>query len=128
MWVLDPANSPALIERMRPHARRFELQVLWVGEGWRPLVEECHEQLAARFPDYELLDVKQKWGLLEFQALSRPDDWSHDESLAAITGEFARRSAEVCEWCGAPGVLRAARTLQLTLCDDCDNRFSDPPG
>ena len=69
VWKLDPANSGDLIDRLRPHARRFILQAAQVGEGWRPLVEECHERLQATFPDYELLAVKQKYGALEYQAL-----------------------------------------------------------
>jgi hypothetical protein len=46
----------------------FILEKAEVGEGWRPLVEECHARLQAAFPDYELLAVKQKWGALELHA------------------------------------------------------------
>jgi hypothetical protein len=53
VWELDPANSRDLIDRLRPHARRFTLRTAQVGEGWRPLVEECHERLQAAFPDCE---------------------------------------------------------------------------
>ena len=60
VWTLDQANSGDLIDRLRPHGRRFILEATQVGEGWRPLVEECHERLLATFPDYELLSVKQK--------------------------------------------------------------------
>jgi hypothetical protein len=42
VWELDPANSRDLIDRLRPHARRFTLKTVYVGQGWRPLVEECH--------------------------------------------------------------------------------------
>jgi hypothetical protein len=68
VWELDPANGRDLIDRLRPHARRFTLKTAQVGEGWRPLVEECHERLQAAFPDYELLAVKQKYGALRTDA------------------------------------------------------------
>jgi hypothetical protein len=134
VWELDPVNSRDLIDRLRPHARRFTLETAQVGEGWRPLVEECHERLLAAFPDYELLAVKQKYGALEFQAFPRRwapghEQWTAQETadLEAITSEIRDRSEHVCEWCGAPGNPRESRKLELTLCDPCNERFPDPP-
>lgn len=134
MWKLDQANSGDLIARLRPHAHRFTLEAAHVGEGWRPLVEECHERLQAAFPDYELLAVKQKYGALEYQAFPRPwaqdhKQWTAQENadLQAITGEIRDRSEHTCEWCGAAGQHRESRKLELTLCDACNQRFPDPP-
>jgi hypothetical protein len=134
VWTLDRANSGDLIARLRPHARRFTFQAADVGEGWRPLVEECHERLQAAFPDYELLAVKQKYGGLEYQAFPRPHaqagkQWTAQEyaDLQAITGEIRRRSERTCEWCGSAGTHRESRKLKLTLCDACHQRFPDPP-
>jgi hypothetical protein len=134
MWVLDPGNSADLIDRLRPHAHRFNFEVAWVGEGWRPLVEECHERLEAAFPDYELLAIKQKYGLLEYQAFPRrwvqgQTQWTDQEyaDLLGITSEIRDRSESVCEWCGASGLLRESRTVERTLCDACERRFPDPP-
>lgn len=59
MWCLDPVNSDELIAELCPHARSYEFEVAWVGEGWRPLVLDCHRRLSAVFPDYELLGIKQ---------------------------------------------------------------------
>lgn len=131
VWTLDPANSPDLIARLRPHARH-SLEVVWAGEGWRDLVADCHVTLERRFPEYELLSVKQKYGVLAFQAFPRPGNgtWSPTEYAEAvsITDTYRHRSEVVCEWCAAPGRLREWRTVQeLTLCDDCDARFPDPP-
>jgi hypothetical protein len=134
VWALDPANSGDLIARLRPHGRDRDFEVARVGEGWRPLVEECHERLQVAFPDYELLDIKQKYGVLEFQAFPRrwaegQGQWTRQEyaDLHAITGEIRDRSETICEWCGAPGQLRESRKHELTVCDACDQRFPDPP-
>jgi hypothetical protein len=135
VWCLDPVNSAELIADLRPHARRYEFDVAWVGEGWRPLVQECHRRLSAVFPDYELLAIKQSWGVLAFQAFPRQPAkgetrWSPAEAaeLRAIVEEFRARSETVCEWCGADARLRDWRTIELTLCDGCESRFPDPPG
>lgn len=134
MWVLDPANSAELLSELRPHRLRSEAEVIWVGEGWRPLVEECHRSLAARFPDYELLAVKQKWGALAYQAFPRAwvpgaTSWTGDEYavLKTITDAIRTRSESICEWCGAAAALRDGRSYWVTLCPECHQRFPDPP-
>lgn len=134
MWVLDPANSGDLITALRPHAREHEFEVCWVGEGWRDIVTQCHLAIVAEFPEYELLAVKQKFGVLELQALPRPwvrdqPRWTTDEAhaLDAITDVARVASETTCEWCGDAADLRDDRTVWLTLCDVCDARFPDPP-
>jgi len=134
VWCLDPVNSSELINRLRPHGRNGDFDVAWVGEGWRPLVEACHNRLVTVFPQYELLAIKQKYGELSYQAFPRrwvqgQAQWTADEAreLDAITDAFEARSRTVCEWCGAIAKLREWRTTILTLCDDCEARFPDPP-
>ncbi|WP_018347498.1 hypothetical protein [Longispora albida] len=134
VWCLDPVNSGELIAELRPHARDYEFEVAWVGEGWRPLVRECHRRLSATFPEYELQAIEQSGGVLAFRAVPLQPvigevRWSPQEAdeLDAIVEEFRARSATVCEWCGAGARLRGWRTIELTLCDGCDARFPDPP-
>ena len=122
------------MKALRPHWREPVVDVAWTGEGWRDLVAACHSAVADRFPDYELLAVEQKHGLLAFQAFPRP--WSDSSTiwtpaelseLHAILETFVARSAIVCEWCGGNGLRRDERDLELTLCDQCNDTFSDPP-
>jgi hypothetical protein len=121
MWKLDPERDRDLIEQLRARARYPDILRVDVGRGWRDLVQECHERLSEDFPGYTLLAVKQKYGVLAFQA-------SHQRGgVDDLTDDFADRSEEVCEWCGAPGELRGWRRWELTLCDACDARFPDPP-
>ena len=134
MWCLDPVNSSDLVNRLRPHGRDGDFDVAWVGEGWRTLVEACHDRLLAVFPHYELLAIKQKYGELSYQAFPRrwvqgQTQWTPEEAIALddITDAFGALSRTMCEWCGATGKLREWRTTELTLCDDCDVRFPDPP-
>src|SRR5690349_2976912 len=134
MWCLDPVNSPELLSRLRPHGRNGDFDVAWVGEGWRTLVEACHDRLLDVFPQYELLNIKQKYGEFSYQAFPRrwaqgQTQWSPEEAeeLYNITAAFEALSQTVCEWCGATAKLREWRTTELTLCDDCDARFPDPP-
>jgi hypothetical protein len=134
MWQLDRSNSADLIDRLRPHARHPDWDTAEVGEGWRRLVEECHERLSAVLPDYELIAIKQKEGVLAYQAFPRRlrsagEHWARQErhDLGAITDDIRLRSEAICEWCGAPARLRKWRTWVLTLCGTYDGRFPDPP-
>ena len=134
MWCLDPGNSAELMASLRPHWREPVANVAWVGEGWRDLVWNCHRRVEERFPNYELLAIKQKWGILAFQAFPAP--WRERKStfiptasreLEKLLAPVIAQSERTCEWCGSDANLREGRELQLTLCDACDRRFSDPP-
>lgn len=121
MWVLDPANSGELLNRLRPHSLSPHFEVIWCGEGWRKLVSDCHDELAAAFPEYRFYAIKQKWGVLAFQARPRVGEATSDElaQLQEVTDRYERASETVCEWCGRPGSLRSDRPEWLTLCDHC---------
>lgn len=122
VWSLEAnPNAPELLASLREHARAKDLE-LFVGDGWLPLVRECHAAVLAEFPDYELLAVKQKYGQLAFQAFVRPGSTGTDEEydrMADIREAFRERSAETCERCGAGGELRDLDGLFLTLCAPC---------
>lgn len=121
MWVLDPENSPQLLDLLRPHSLSPDFEVVWCGEGWRALVRDCHEELAAAFPAYRFYAIKQKWGVLAFQARPRAGEVTAEELavMHQITDRYGRASEAVCEWCGRPGSLRSERSDWLTLCDRC---------
>ncbi len=115
-------TSLNVLEPLRPHLRDPSYEFA-VGPGWRQLVRQCHLALAAEFPEYEILAVKQKMGSLAFQASPRPAAWTLTESsrLDTVTGVFARRSASVCERCGGVGLLRRSRRqIMLVLCYECE--------
>jgi hypothetical protein len=131
MWVLDPANSPSLISSLRPHSVAPDFEVVFVGEGWRELIEECHSRLAREFPNYRFYAIKQKFGVLAFQATLRGDGSNPTDDdrarVASMVDEFEQRSATVCESCGRQGSLRDGRAVWITLCDGCDQRWPYPP-
>jgi hypothetical protein len=96
-----------------------------IGQGWWDLARACHDELVAEFPEYQLHAVKQKWGVLAFQAFPLNPirgDWTSAQfgRCSEITDSYTDRSATVCERCGAPGSLRESRPIELTLCDKCE--------
>lgn len=112
-----------------------------VGPGWRPLLTELHEELVSSGYDYEVLQVKEKWGRLRvyisvdgeahpFFDLMIPgygsvtgiadkesgENWN---SAMVIVHSYEHRSATICEECGEPGELRTDRPWIRTLCEGC---------
>lgn len=134
MWVLDPVNSGELLDRLRPHSANGDLEVLWCGEGWKALVEDCHDELVAAFPDYRFTTIKQKWGVLVFSARPRAGSATPQEEsrVEGITERYCRASEVTCEWCGSTGSLREdvlvnGRPHDLTLCAPCVGDMATSP-
>ncbi len=83
---------------------------LYVGKGWRPLVEAlvhlCHQN------DVYIAQVKEKYGGLRFYVGGAPA-WVHTLISAAETA-----SLTICEECGKQGQPRDIGWIK-TLCDAC---------
>jgi len=88
------------------------------GKGWFALLRDLSAKLEAlilRLPleerkKYRADQVKEKFGTLRFYMTALTDEMS--EAIRAAEAA----SAETCELCGAPGVLRSRGWLK-TLCD-----------
>lgn len=109
-----------------------------VGFGWRPLLENLHKELLVIRPDYQVSQVKEKWGTLRVYIQGTPirmdmiagnklysaphvesatdDNW---REVQMIVSKYEKKSAEICEDCGQPGRLRNDSFWVRTLCDDC---------
>lgn len=111
-----------------------------VGPGWRPLLTDLHKELLEARPDYQVVQVKEKWGTLRVYITGTPiqadiigggrvlnvkikdtatdTDW---RTVQTIVNKYEKKSAEICEECGQPGVLRTDLGWVRTLCDHCAN-------
>jgi hypothetical protein len=103
----------------------------WIrcGRGWYPLLVELDEQLSALFPNYELDQVKEKYGGLRYywepgEEIS--DDLERRVKLAEQLVDTAEgRAALTCEICGEAGRLHRTPTRSpwyKTLCPVCAER------
>ena len=87
-----------------------------VGEGWKQLVLDLNDKLLARSPDYEIAQIKEKYGGLRFYA-SGFSNSCHDDAYRLIA-KAENDSYDICEKCGKPGELRTVGWFK-TLCDEC---------
>ena len=116
-----------------------------VGPGWRPLLLDLHEQLIEAGFSYELLQQKEKWGILRvYISVDGEEHAAFDITIpgaGTLTGRgkgsdtwdramvlvlaAEGKSRVICEDCGEPGVLRTERFWLRTLCDECNGK--QPP-
>lgn len=105
-------------------------------QGWQELVRELDTKLAARWPDYTIDQVKEKFGTLRFYAnpgLTPPefpdnedgdharDTWrtTHLTPFYALIAEYEDKSSTICEACGKPGKVGDRNYWYSTRCPDC---------
>ncbi|MFE7029126.1 hypothetical protein ACFU9Y_02370 [Streptomyces sp. NPDC057621] len=96
-----------------------------VGPGWRPLLERLHEQLLGVFPDYRLLDLKEKFGGLRVY-VDRPA--SSGGALRPLIASAEAQAERTCEFCGTPGRIRTRDDQpggwRKAVCDACHSAWS----
>ncbi len=100
----------ALLERIPDGWGRW----IQCGAGWYPILARLNERLREIDPDYQVHQIKEKFGTLRFY-------WAglnYDAGEAAVA-EAETESARTCESCGNLGHLRTRRGWSRTLCDDC---------
>jgi len=101
----------------------------WYGlvtpRGWDALVTGVHKALVEHYPDYEVYQIKEKFGGLRYYC-------SVDQLYPAcdIIEEAEENSYKTCQRCGHQGEGVSLRDLGYvaTFCEDCYdlNKENDP--
>lgn len=110
----------------------------WYGciapDGWKWIIEDCDRLLARLDPDYEILQVKEKFGTLRYYYGS-DKDYELQEIMDAVVGEAETLSSKTCEVCGnssvmsnsdrgikydPTAVIKSSGGWFKTICDSCD--------
>ena len=89
-----------------------------VGEGWHPIIRELEKKLNALDPEYELDQVKEKFGGLRYYAHTTKDGIVVDQ-FQYLIDEAEEQTFHICEMCGEPGECHATTGLSTwlkTLC------------
>ena len=104
----------------------------WIscGKGWSKLLVDTNRKMNMMWPNYEIHQVKEKFGSLRFYwGISSEDkDWEAlDENISRtiyeIMGDIANsaesRSSRICEDCGKFGTTTVLNYWYRTLCPTC---------
>lgn len=91
------------------------------GDGWLMLLGELDHEIVKYDPGYRLAQVKAKFGALRFY-VDLSDDLASEarDAVYKLIGEAERKSAVLCEMCGATGTMRRGRWMRVR-CDVCED-------
>lgn len=129
--VLTKEEQEVIIEKLR--ARIPQGWGKWVScdSGWLQLLNDLDTKLSYLYPDYEIRQVKEKFGTLRFYC-----GWENygDDTKSKIADDLVRsaenKSGNICELCGAgcgwirsrfdmSVALRSKNGWYKTVCKDC---------
>jgi hypothetical protein len=83
-------------------------------EGWWPIIAQLDRDIAAIESDYEVHQIKEKFGGLRFYYAGGT---GNDARIDELIAQAERVAAQTCELCGAPGRARGTRWIR-TVCDE----------
>jgi hypothetical protein len=81
------------------------------GPGWWPIIAGLDQDLRALYPEYRVVQVKEKFGGLRYYTEGVGEAGKRLIRLAEQIAEMT------CEECGQPGKPRSRRGWMKTLCD-----------
>ena len=89
------------------------------GSGWQPILDRLAAELKALDPQLDVVQVKEKFGLLRIHAYSA--DPGLQPRVRELIRSAAEESATTCERCGVAGAELATigDYWKMTLCSSC---------
>ena len=88
-------------------------------KGWRPQIEQCDAILAEIDPDYEITQIKVKFGTLRFYyRISEGVEYDWRE-LADRLMEIENSTGVICQECGCESKIQTRKYWITTMCDPC---------
>ena len=105
---------------------------LSLGKGWYPLVIEINHKLRFMYPDYEIHQVKEKYGTLRYYYgfPHDPDKEKVNPMIGDIMDDIITAAEQIstytCETCGGRGRTRMHNYWYKTLCKYCANEQGYP--
>ena len=82
-----------------------------VDEGWYQIVIDCDKELTAIDPNYQILQIKEKFGGLRYY-MTPCDDTTEEQrdKMYEVISRYEVKAAQTCEATGRPGVLMKSTT------------------
>jgi hypothetical protein len=107
---------------MNSSEREAYINLPHTGKGWLPLIKELNEKLAAIDPDYEIGQIKEKFGGLRYYFWSSKEELI--EKMYELEAEYEGRSYGICEECGSTeNVTVNGRPYRIkTWCSTCSHK------
>lgn len=101
----------------RMHGAYKDPYMYTIGPGWAAIVDGLDKGLADIWPDYEVYQVKEKFGGLRYYTSFPVNNEEARARFNELIRNAERIAAVTCEECGEPGTLQGDSYVR-TLCDE----------
>ena len=92
----------ALKEKISPSFGKY----ISVDEGWYQIVVDCDKELRTIDPNYQILQIKEKFGGLRYYMTPCNDTTEEQrDKMYEVISKYEAIAARTCEATGQPGVL-----------------------
>ena len=114
-----------ILEQIKSRINSMYGKTIACDAGWHELVCKCHLELLAADPNYEIFQIKEKFGALRYYFGTQSSDLK--EFMMWKTAEkYMLLSQETCELTGKPGKLMYKEGLYKTLAEEYENEGWQP--
>lgn len=114
----DPGEHAAALERILHRIPPGWGRWISCHAGWYPLIIRTDAFLDHIDADYELHQIKEKWGCLEYYAATAKG-LDVEQAMRAVTDAARAESQRVCEMCARAGAPVERQAWIKTLCATC---------
>lgn len=88
-----------------------------VPRGWENLAKQLHREMMAADPEYQLVEIGEKFGRLRVYANGLP-------AIQAVIDKYEEVSGEICSNCGDNGDTEQDWGKFTTYCDPCREKIT----
>lgn len=114
-----------ILEEIKTKINIHYAKTIDCGPGWHHLVALCHVELLTMDPNYEIFQVKEKFGSLRYYFGTKNTDIKEVE-MWKIAEKYEILSQGVCELTGKPGKLMYQGGLYKTLAEEYTKEGWEP--
>jgi len=118
-WTKDTFQS----KKHKTQIENLETICSMPEKGWQDIVLRLHKKLTMLDPEYRIVQIKEKFGILRFYYETDIKYIASKQSMMRYVADAEKESGYICEKCGSPGVLvKDEFHWRQTLCDHCLGR------
>lgn len=93
-------------------------KLIQCDSGWDRIIFSCHKELLLLDPDYQVLQIKEKFGGLRYYFQPQTLVQTTINKMYEITRKYETLSLLTCEKCGEPGTMHLVNDQWMkTYCD-----------
>ena len=113
----EEINVPLILEQITSRINSAYGKVIACDPGWHELVCKCHLELLAMDPNYEVFQVKEKFGSLRYYFGTKSTDLK-EFMMWKVSEKYMFLSEKTCEITGKAGKLMFKQGLYKTLAEE----------